>query len=120
MTLEAIRHIELRESSVREWVQDKPIKVLHVAGKDNINDIFTKEMRDVCSTFLSAEGFIHASACWFQPGFQGGKHSDCFLVLIVSTRRPHLLFFVLKGQNTTTHFIFNFYTTVVISHQTLR
>jgi hypothetical protein len=47
MTLKAIRHIELRENSVREWVQDKSIKVSHVAGIDNVSDIFTKEMRDI-------------------------------------------------------------------------
>ena len=47
MTLKALRHIELRENSVREWVQDKSIKVLHVAGKDNVSDIFTNEMRDM-------------------------------------------------------------------------
>ena len=47
MTLKAVRHIELRENSVREWVQDKSIKVSHVAGIDNVSDIFTKEMRDV-------------------------------------------------------------------------
>ena len=47
MTLKAMRHIELRENSVREWVQDKSIKILHVEGKNNVSDIFTKEMRDV-------------------------------------------------------------------------
>ena len=47
MALQAIRHIELRENSVREWAQDKSIKVLHMAGKDNISDIYIKEMRDV-------------------------------------------------------------------------
>ena len=47
MTLKAMRHIELRENSVREWVQDKSIKILHVEGKNNVSNIFTKEMRDV-------------------------------------------------------------------------
>ncbi len=47
MTSKAARHIELRENSVREWVQDKTISVKHVAGKTNPADIFTKaEMRD--------------------------------------------------------------------------
>jgi len=46
MTSKAARHIELRENSVREWVQDKTISVQHVAGKTNPADIFTKEMRD--------------------------------------------------------------------------
>jgi hypothetical protein len=46
MTSKAARHIELRENSVREWVQDRTIDVAHVAGKINPADIFTKEMRD--------------------------------------------------------------------------
>jgi hypothetical protein len=46
MTSKADRHIELQENSVREWVQDKLIKVVHVAGKTNPADIFTNEMRD--------------------------------------------------------------------------
>ncbi len=46
MTSKAARHIKLQENSVCEWVQDKSIKVVHVAGKTNPADIFTKEMRD--------------------------------------------------------------------------
>ena len=46
-TPKAIRHIELRENSVRERAKDKSIKVLHMAGKDNVSNIFTKEMCDV-------------------------------------------------------------------------
>jgi len=46
MTSKAARHIELRENSVREWVQNKTIGIEHVSGKINPVDIFTKEMRD--------------------------------------------------------------------------
>ena len=41
-----IRHMEMRENAVREWVQDASLKVLHVPGRINPADIFTKEMRD--------------------------------------------------------------------------
>ena len=41
-----IRHMELQENSVQEWVQDKVLNVLHVPGRVNPADIFTKEMRD--------------------------------------------------------------------------
>jgi hypothetical protein len=44
MTSKAAPHIKLRKNLVREWVQDKSIKVVHVAGKTNPADIFTKEM----------------------------------------------------------------------------
>jgi hypothetical protein len=46
MTTKQIRHMEMRENAVREWVQDSLLKVLHVSGRVNPADIFTKEMRD--------------------------------------------------------------------------
>jgi hypothetical protein len=46
MTSKADRHIELCENSVREWVQDNTLNVVHVPGKVNPTDIFTNEMRD--------------------------------------------------------------------------
>jgi hypothetical protein len=46
MTTKKIRHMELRENSVREWVADKTLNILHVSGGVNSANIFTKEMRD--------------------------------------------------------------------------
>ena len=46
MTSKKIRHMELRENSVREWVENRTLNVLHVSGRINPADIFTKEMRD--------------------------------------------------------------------------
>jgi len=46
MTSKKIWHIELQENLVREWVQDKDLNVLHVKGRVNPADIFTKEMKD--------------------------------------------------------------------------
>ena len=45
-TSKAIRHMELKENAVREWVQHKLIEVKHVSGKINPADLFTKEMKD--------------------------------------------------------------------------
>jgi hypothetical protein len=45
-TTKSNRHIENWENSVREWVANGTLTVLHVCGKTNIADIFTKEMRD--------------------------------------------------------------------------
>ena len=45
-TTKGVRHMELKDNSVREWVHKEVIRVLHVAGKLNPSDIFTKEMRD--------------------------------------------------------------------------
>ncbi len=46
MTSKVVHHIELRENSIWEWVQDKTLNVVHVAGKINPIGIFTKEMKD--------------------------------------------------------------------------
>jgi hypothetical protein len=46
MTSKEARHIEPHENSIREWVQDKTLNVVHVAGKINPAEIFTKEMKD--------------------------------------------------------------------------
>jgi hypothetical protein len=46
MTTKQIRHMEMRKNAVREWVQDASLKVLHVSGRINPADIFTKEMHD--------------------------------------------------------------------------
>jgi hypothetical protein len=46
MTTKQIQHMEMRKNTVREWVQDPSLNVLHVKGKTNPANIFTKEMRD--------------------------------------------------------------------------
>jgi hypothetical protein len=46
MTTKQIRHMEMRENAVHEWVQDASLQILHVPGWINPADIFTKEMQD--------------------------------------------------------------------------
>ena len=46
MTMKKNRHMEMREKAVPDWVQDYYLQVLHVPGRINPADIFTKEMRD--------------------------------------------------------------------------
>ena len=46
MTSKKIQHTELSKNSVREWVENKTLNILHVSGCVNPADIFTKEMRD--------------------------------------------------------------------------
>ena len=41
-----MRHINLRECAVRESVADGDLTVIHVDGKLNPADLFTKELRD--------------------------------------------------------------------------
>jgi hypothetical protein len=46
MTAKGNCQIKQRENAVWEWVADGTLTVLHVSGKTNIPDIFTKEMRN--------------------------------------------------------------------------
>ena len=46
MATKGNQHIEMQENSVRKWVADGTLTVLHVSSKTNIAGIFTKEMRD--------------------------------------------------------------------------
>ena len=46
LTTKGVRHIELQENQVREWIHCKTLQVLCVAGRCNPSNIFTKEMED--------------------------------------------------------------------------
>jgi len=46
LTMKQIRHMDMRDNYVREWVQDNSLDVRHVAGKCNVSDICTMEMKD--------------------------------------------------------------------------
>ena len=45
-TTKGLRHITTRENEIRESVQRKFIIINHIAGKLNLDDIFTKELKD--------------------------------------------------------------------------
>ena len=46
MTTKGLRHIQIRENAVREYVQQNRVKIMHIDGKINPADIFTKEDKD--------------------------------------------------------------------------
>jgi len=68
MTSKAIRHMELQENSVREWVGDKLLAVKHVAGKCNHSDIFTKEMKDGAHFRRLRDSFMCRQADFLRDG----------------------------------------------------
>ena len=43
MTTKGLRHIQIRENSIRESIQKDFISVKHIPGKLNLSDMFTKE-----------------------------------------------------------------------------
>ena len=47
MTQKATRYIQIKENAVREEVQSGFISPIHIAGKQNLADLFTKELKDV-------------------------------------------------------------------------
>ena len=66
LTMKNTRHMELKENSVRELVQEKALNVLHVAGKDNPSDIFTKEMKDGVHFRHLRDSFMSSAASFFR------------------------------------------------------
>ena len=84
MTTKGNRHIEYRENSTREWVADGTITVKHVAGKCNVSDIFTKEMRDAANFCRLRDSFM----CRSSDYLKGIHHlaSDASSVLAQSTQ----------------------------------
>ena len=59
--------MELRENSVREWVENKTLNVLHVSGRINPADIFTKEMRDGAHFRRLRDSFMCRLSDFLQP-----------------------------------------------------
>ena len=58
-TTKGLRHVQIRENAVRESVLSQFIKVLHIAGKINLADMFTKEDKDA-KHFISIRDQIMA------------------------------------------------------------
>ena len=57
MTTKGLRYIQIRENAVREAVQSKIVRLIHIDGKINIADLFTKEDKDV-SHFVSIRDIL--------------------------------------------------------------
>jgi hypothetical protein len=45
-TTKGLRHIQMKEKRVREYVASTFVKVCHIDGKVNLVHLFTKEMKD--------------------------------------------------------------------------
>ena len=41
------RHMQIRENAIRESVQNKKVQLVHIDGKTNLADLFTKEDKDI-------------------------------------------------------------------------
>lgn len=57
-TSKNIRHLQIRDNAIRESVQNKTIAVIHIDGKLNLADIFTKEDKDVAHYLLIRDSLV--------------------------------------------------------------
>jgi hypothetical protein len=57
MATKGLRHIQIRDSAVRESVQSKFIDIEHVEGKVNLSDMFTKEEKNA-EHFIVIRDFV--------------------------------------------------------------
>jgi len=63
-TTKGLRHIQMRENMVRENVENKFVSIHHIGSKQNLADLFTKEMKDTAhfvelrDLMLRPSGFI--------------------------------------------------------------
>jgi hypothetical protein len=46
-TSKGLRHIQMKENRVRENISSAFVKIVHIDGKINLADFFTKEMKDI-------------------------------------------------------------------------
>jgi hypothetical protein len=102
MTSKKIQHMELQENLVWEWVQEKVLNVLHVKGRVNTADIFTKEMRDGANFRRLRDSFMCRLSDFVQQSLLVIHHSH-------STPQPvpHLVVpSVASSQTFSTHFLF--------------
>ena len=74
-TTKGLRHITIRENAIRESVDTNFIEVLHIDGKTNLADMFTKEMKDV-GHFKTLRDFVVHPGKYeseIMPSFSVGK-----------------------------------------------
>ena len=60
-TTKGLRHITVRENAIRESVDNKFVTIRHIGSKQNLADIFTKEMKDI-SLFLTLRNMVTSIA----------------------------------------------------------
>ena len=72
-TTKGVHHMENRENYVRENVQDNVLCILHVSGKVNPSDTFTKEMKDGAHLLHLRDSFFSSAS-----EFASGAWADTF------------------------------------------
>ena len=86
-TTKGLRHITIRENAIRESVDNSFVKILHIEGKTNLADMFTKEMKDT-THFLNLRNIIVTSPPKSAPIVHGEEGGISNYGQTVATRPP--------------------------------
>jgi hypothetical protein len=62
-TTKGLRHIQMRENRIRENIASQFVDIQHIAGKINLADIFTKEMKNTCHFVELRDLFMCSRLC---------------------------------------------------------
>ena len=87
-TTKGLRHITIRENAIRESVDSKFINVLHVSGKTNLADIFTKEMKDAAQFILLRDFVVTDPPTLIEIEFDPLSSRDGERGVLETTDRP--------------------------------
>jgi deoxyuridine 5'-triphosphate nucleotidohydrolase len=87
-TTKGLRHITIRENAIRESVDNKFIRVLHIEGKTNLADLFTKEMKHA-SHFVTLRDLVVQDVSCLNSDISTSVHSGERGVL-EHTDRPYI------------------------------
>ena len=92
-TARGICHIQIRENAVREAVHNKSVEITHVAGKENLANLFTKEDQDTLH-FLSIRDSLMS-----RPFPEENTHTQKMSLILTHTILPHLSLRLLNTSN---------------------
>jgi hypothetical protein len=70
--------MELHENAVHEWVHDGILTVLHIKGRVNPADIFTKEMQDGAHFWQLKDSFMCRLSNFLHQSLLVIHHSHSF------------------------------------------
>ena len=57
-TSKNIRHLQIQDNAIRESVQNRTVAIIHIEGKINPADIFTKEEIDIAHYLLVRNSIV--------------------------------------------------------------
>jgi hypothetical protein len=67
-TTKGLRHIQMQENHVRENAENNFVSIQHIGGKQNLADLFTKEMKDTNHFVELRDLMVHPRGticfCW--------------------------------------------------------